>query len=175
MIEQRYARAIFNHLKKIKKVKVVHADLMMIDQLFVDSDDFVQFIKDPSISPHHREGILNKIFKKKISSDTYQFLLFLSEKNRLSLLHEVIQCFDQLALSEQNIIRVNVFSKYLLERVQTIQLEKQLKEKLGKTIESHNSIDEDIIGGIRIKVSDTIYDYSMRYHLDKFKTQALHS
>ena len=50
-----------------------------------------------------------------------------------------------------------------------------MKLKLRREILPSVKIDKDLIGGVKIKIDDFIYDYSIRAQLNKFKYNIIHS
>ena len=144
-------------------------NLKTIHQLIADSEDFVKFLEDPTVPSTLQKIILEKILKDKITSQAFKFILFLIEKKRLALLKDICGHFEKLYLESEGIVQAEITSSVPLEKDQIKELCVQFKNKLKKEIEPQFKIDSQVLGGIKIKVGDVIYDYSLRFQLEKFR------
>lgn len=172
---KRYAKALFELSQEKKSLEVVYEDLKQLENLINGSDDLKQFIQNPVILLEKRQAILSSLFKDKFNIIVYQFLIFLAEKKRLALIQLIFQEFEKLCFQAKNIIRVKVTSRWALGPGQIKSICHYFKAKLKKEINPEQEIDPSIIGGVKIQVGDTVYDYSFKTQLDKFKAQILHA
>ena len=51
----------------------------------------------------------------------------------------------------------------------------KLHAKFGKTIEAAFAVNEDLVGGFRLKIENEILDYSVATQLETFKKQVLNA
>ena len=49
----------------------------------------------------------------------------------------------------------------------------ELRNTRGKKIIMENIVDDNIIGGLKIKIGSFVYDGSIRGYLDRFKSKAI--
>jgi len=168
-IAKRYAQALFDLSCETKECETVSRDLLKIQKLINESDEFVTFLHNPVISLDTRQTILKGILKNKIKPLTRKFILFLNIKNRLRLLSNICQVFEKLYLELKGIIRVKITSSTTINDSQVKEISKHLKSRLKKNIEPTVFKDPSILGGIKIQDGDTIYDYSLSTQLEQFK------
>lgn len=168
-IAKRYAQALFDLSCETDACKSVSGDLKKIHKLINESDEFTAFLYNPVIPLKKRQIILEDILKNKVSTLTRKFILFLNVKNRLSLLKNICQVFEQLFLDVNGILRVKITSNITLNNSQVRDISKHLKSRLKKDIELYLNDDPSLLGGIMIQEGDTIYDYSLRAQLDQFR------
>ena len=95
------------------------------------------------------------------------FLRLLVDKNRESELSGAYEDFVRLVEEAQDLVHVEVVTAVPL----TASLEEALKAKvessLNKTVELSMTVDEEILGGLRLRIGDRIADASVRHRLEK--------
>ncbi len=168
-IAKRYAKALFDLSCETKECEAVSRDLLKIQNLINESEEFVNFLNNPVIPLKTRQSILKDILKNKVTTLSQKFILFLNLKNRLNVLGDVCQIFEKLYLELSEVLRVKITSSIPLNNSQVMEISKHLKLRLKKDIEPQVFIDPSILGGIKIQDGDTIYDYSLATQLEQFK------
>lgn len=169
-IAQRYAQALFDVGEEFSKIETLHHDLQKIDHLVEQSEDLAGFLKNPVVPAEKRRAILKDIFHGKIDPLTYKFILFLEAKGRLAHLKSICPVFDRLRAGARGILRAQWNSSVELSPHDVHALTDYLKSKFdGKEVEASRHVDPRILGGIKIQVGDTVYDYTLQTQLKKFK------
>ena len=169
LLAKRYAKALLNHAKELKCLDKVAKDLDGISELIVESREFSDFIKNPVIKPENQIEIIDKTLNKKVSKEALNFLKFLCTKNRLLHLQDICTSFAKQYKEDNNILQLQITSKYDLDSKVIYSLSKQLSDKYKKQIEPEVTLDEEMIGGIKIQIDDKVYDNSVKSQLIKFR------
>ncbi len=169
VIAKRYALALFELGRETSDVERIRRDLQEIARLIDVSAELVQFFDNPVIPPEKRIGILQEIFERKVCPLTYKFILFLESKKRLQFLGVICGIFEQLDAQARNIIQARIITSVSLSDSQIHAMTGHLGGKLGKNVEPVCEVDPAILGGLKIQMGDTIYDYTFRRQLEKFK------
>jgi len=169
LVAQRYAQALLDVATDQDKLSVVHHDLQALLSLTKEVKEFNHFLESPSIPSTKREEILEQILRGKINHLTFQFLLLLERKNRLSILKWVVKRFEELYRQAKGIVKVDVETSTSLNEHQMHTIIHHLREKFQKEIEASWQVKPEILGGIRIKEQDTIFDYSYQGQLERFR------
>jgi F-type H+-transporting ATPase subunit delta len=169
VIAKRYALAFFELGREMSDVERVRRDLQEIARLIDMSVDLVQFFDNPVIPPEKRFGILREIFEHKVCPLTYKFILFLESKKRLPFLGAICEIFEQLDAQARNIAQARITTSAALSDSQIHAITGHLGGKLGKTVEPVCEVDPGIVGGVKIRMGDTVYDYSFQRQLEKFR------
>jgi len=168
-IARRYAQALFDLSCETNKCDLVSQDLRKIKNLIFESDEFFSFLHNPVIPSEKRQLILENILKNKVNALTRKFIFFLNVKNRLSLMKDICQVFEQLHLDANGVLRVKITSTTTLNNKQVKEISKHLKSRFKKDIEPHLYRDPSLLGGIKIQEGGTIYDHSIRAQLEQFR------
>jgi len=174
-IAKRYTQALFDLSCETNACEPVSSDLKKIQKLINESDEFTTFLHNPVIPLEKRQTILKDIFKNKVNALTHRFIFFLNVKNRLELLGNICQVFEQLYLNVNRVLRVKITSSMTLNSSQVNEISKHLKLRLKKNIEPTVFNDPSILGGIKIQEGDTIYDYSLSTQLGQFKKNLINA
>lgn len=164
-----YTKALFQQCQAHNTTDLVFKDLEAIGKLIQESAKFSDFLHDPTIQPSEQNVVLENIFKDKLNPATRDFISFLIKKNRLSLLEEICNSFKKFYFEAAGIIPAEIFSSIPLDQEQIQKICARFKFKLKKDIEPHLIVRPEILGGIKVKAGDVVYDYSLRFQLDKFK------
>lgn len=175
LIAQRYAKAFFNIAKKDRYLDAAAQDMELLKRLVGESNDFRNFIIHPRISQAKRRDILSKLFSEKINPGTLTFLFFLAQQRRLDKLDKVSSKFEEMYFADQNTVAVKFTSHREIDNQVLEHMCSQLKDKIKKEIRPALSIDESLIGGIKIQIGDQIHDGSIKAILNKFQQNIIHA
>lgn len=93
------------------------------------------------------------------------FLDFLRKEERMSKIEYIIDAFIHYAKKQKGIREVSVTSARALEKKEI----DQIAQALGGSIEMTEKIDSQLIGGMTVRVGDTIMDGSVRTQLRRIQ------
>ena len=97
------------------------------------------------------------------------FVKILAENNDVRLFEEISDEFHKLELAKKGIRQVEVTSAHPLNRENEHEIIEQLN-KLAKTkVEVRKKIDEQLIGGVIIRLDDQLLDASVKNNLQQLK------
>jgi len=168
---RRYAKALLQSALEQDMLGVVKEDIQFINETLENSNELKVFLKSPVIKSEDKQNALSSIFEKHISKETMSLLLLLSEKRRENLLKDICIGFIQLYNEHQGIIRVDVVSAFELNSRQKKALEEELVEKTGKKVELDVTVNNNLIGGLIVKIGDTVIDGSVKHKIRMLKNQ----
>jgi F-type H+-transporting ATPase subunit delta len=173
IVAKRYALAFYQLAEQSNKIDAVTKDVKQLARLIKESEEFKRFIDNPVISSIKRSHILRDLLQGSLDELTLRFLIFLEYKKRFSFLPGICACFEEHFLQAHNVARVVVVSRQKLSEYQVKNLEARFQQKFKQDILLEQKIDEKLIGGIKLQYGDTIYDYTLRKHLDRYKEAVL--
>ena len=103
--------------------------------------------------------------EEKIPEVVEQFFLVLQKNNKLNKIDYIIDEFVAYAKKQQGIKTITIETAQTL--VPTILT--KIKKEFGENSEISQTINKNLLGGIKIKVDDMIYDASLTTQLNKLK------
>ena len=174
-IAVRYALALAGCAQEKKSFDFVYNDLSIIWQGIEDSPEFASFLQDSEIPFPKFKTVLEALFKNKLNPLTWQFLDFLKRQDRLNILKEICIEFEKLYQTDKEILKVKIISAQTFKIDQLNSIADRLKSRFKKDIEYDVEINPELIGGFKVQVEDSIYDFSIQNQLDKFKQCVLNS
>ena len=128
------------------------------------------FFESPATSKEQKRGVAEKISARLGASNIVRnFLFVVIDHQRTSELPEILETFQNVLRERQGIAETEVFSAAALKDAQKKEITQVLERVTGKKIEAKFSLDANLLGGVRVRVGDTIYDGSLRNRLDDLR------
>ncbi len=168
-IAQCYAQALFDLAQERSKLTAVYHDLQKIRDLVNRSVNLKHFLDNPVIAKEISRAILEEMFHGKVDALTFKFLSFLAEKVRLRHLPSICAIFGDLYEQGKGILRTKWTSSVELSPKDVHDTTAYLTKKFNKDIIAEHEVDPGSLGGIKVQVGDTVYDYTLRTQLRKFQ------
>lgn len=172
-VSRRYAAALFNQARTNGTLKETSADLAVIAETLVAAPGLAALVGHPLVTQSRKKEALTGAFSSKISAATLSFLNLLADKRRTGLLADVKAEFDSLLREHNNVVAATAISAVPLTKTQLTALEKALEKRTGKDIELTTSTDPSLMGGILVRIGDTVLDGTVKGKLDRLREQLL--
>jgi len=168
----RYAKALFELSKEQNNLEEVQVKMTDIRKLILELEDFRHFLSNPLLTYEDRCSVIKALFENKVPELTYRFLLFITYKSRLNDLKDIIESFDDLYLASTNHVRAYVTTALPITEEDKVIFNKRLQDKFKRDILSRWKTDAALIGGFKIYLLGTMYDYSFKNQLNHFSQQS---
>ena len=171
----RYAKAIFNVAVEDGKEKEYFEELRGIDEFFKENGDALRFITLPIYPKKERMELLESVISSfNLSPPVAEFMRVLFENGRVSYIHQIIEEYQRLLDEREGVKRGVVFSPYPVDEKLGEKLSEVLAQffKVNRVVLSYQE-DKSLIGGIRVKVGDTVIDGSLSCQLKRLKEKLL--
>jgi ATP synthase F1 delta subunit len=89
----------------------------------------------------------------------------------MPVIHRVRRAYDELWAEEHKLLPVDVTTAIELDEDVVKRIGERVGEQTGKEIELNAHVDPDIIGGIVLRVGNSVLDASIRNRLDQLRRQ----
>ncbi len=99
------------------------------------------------------------------------FLELLIEKHRMPVIFRIRRDFDQLWEHHNRMLAVSDTSAIALDEATIAQIGERIGERTGRRVELTATVDPDILGGIVVRVGNSILDASIRNRLEQLRKQ----
>ena len=169
----RYAKAFFDLAREEKCLEDVQVSMTDIRELILNLKDFRLFLSNPLLAYEERCKVLKAMFEGKVPQLSFRFLLFITYKNRLSMLKKIIESFDQLYLATTNHLRAYVTTALPISDDDKVLFNQRLSDQFKQEMLTKWKMDPSLIGGFRIFIRGNMYDYSFKSQLDHFIQQTI--
>lgn len=162
---RRYASALLSAAEEGKFLENATETLNNIKETLDNSRDLVHVLRSPLINGDKKSHILEAVFKDIADDKLMLFLKLLARKKRAGLLPQIITEFRSLLDEKNGIINIDVNSAVQLSEEQAKELVNQLATFTGKKVRAKMALREELLGGVTIKIGDTILDGSVKHQL----------
>ena len=167
-IAEVYGRSLFAVAGEQSKLDEIHDQLGEFAEALADSRDLQVFFFSPYFStPEKKDGL-----KKAVTGadeTLVNFLELLIEKHRMPAIFRIRRYYDRLWEQENKILPVSISTATSLDDKIIKKIGDEIGEATGQKIELTTSVDPDILGGIVLRVGNSILDASIRNRLDNLR------
>lgn len=169
-IASRYATALFELADEGGALDTVHGDLKSLQTMLDQSEDLSRFIASPLYTREDHKKALGSIMDKAgLSALTKQFIGTVANQRRLSVLGDIISSFAQQLADKRGEVTAQVTSAHPLSEPQLLQIKESLKAQLEKDVTLETSVDENLLGGLVVRVGSKMIDSSIRTKLNRLQ------
>jgi len=163
-----YGRSLFEVAKENDKLDVVREQLGQIADAVSEDRDLQVFLFSPYFSSQEKKEGLRKAI---IDADpiVVNFLELLVDNHRMPALMRVRRSYDALWEQENNLLPVRVTSAVELDEATVRNIGERIGEQTGRKVELSSSVEPDLLGGIVVRVGNSIIDASIRNRLEQLR------
>ena len=166
----RYATALFELAVEENNLDKVAGDLGVLQGMLDDSADLRRLVKSPVLSREDQMRAMAAILAQADASDlALRFVGLLAERRRLFVIEAVIDKFTQLLAAHRGEIRAQVISARTLSDERLDHIRATLSKVLGGDVVIDAQTDEDMIGGLVVRVGSRMVDASIRSKIQRLQ------
>ena len=160
-----YAKSLFELHNSIENKIETYNHLEVIAKVLED-EDVMNVLVHPLIGKNDKKEIIKNAFQEQLNEILLHFLYVLIDNNRIDEIKNIKDDFYDLLNNEQKIIEVIVEANHELPSNELKDLTKKLENKYQKKVILKPSINNKIIGGIKLTIKNEIYDASVNNYLN---------
>ena len=165
-----YARALFEAAQEQGRLDVVREQLGEVADALDSNRDLQVFFFSPYFSTKEKQDGLARTLTDADPLLT-NFLELLIEKHRMPVIFRMRRRLDSLWEQENRLLPVHVTSAIALEDETVAQIGERIGAQTGRLVELTATVDENILGGIVLRVGNAILDASIRNRLEQLRKQ----
>jgi F-type H+-transporting ATPase subunit delta len=169
-IAQVYSRSLFEVAKEHGKLDEIHEQLDEFVDALEANHDLQVFLFSPYFSTAEKKEGLRKVLEGPDPA-LENFLELLIEKHRTPVLFRIRRQFDERWQDEHRLLPVQVTSAVELDDATVEQIKHSIAEQTDRQIELTTEVDPDILGGIVLRVGNSILDASIKNRLETLRRQ----
>ncbi|MDR9415083.1 MAG: ATP synthase F1 subunit delta [Gracilimonas sp.] len=172
---RRYATALLELAIEQKSVEQTLKDVSFIKNTLEGSRDLVLFLKSPVIKPDKKVAALNAIFGDHLSDLVHQYVSLIARKNRQNMLDEIVTAFIDKYNDHAGIISAEVYVARELSNKELKKVKSTLEKFTNKKVNITTKVQEDLKGGMAVKIEDTVIDATVKHKLEQLEDEFLSS
>jgi F-type H+-transporting ATPase subunit delta len=163
-----YARSLFEVAREQGKLDVLREQLAQFAGALNDNRELAVFFFSPYFSTTEKQDSLARILDGPDES-FLNFLSLLIENHRMPVIFRINQRFERLWEQENKMLPVDITSAIALDEATTESLGRRIGERAGRKVKLAAHVDPDILGGIVLRVGNSILDASIRNRLEQLR------
>jgi F-type H+-transporting ATPase subunit delta len=125
-----------------------------------------QFMESPRVSYEEKNAVLAKAFGDRVPRVFLRFLETMVHNRRQMLIPSVATEYASLLDEAEGRVHADVTVARPVDDGEAQRIASQLSSVLGKTVVPHVSVNPAIMGGVVVKIGDTVMDGSVRRRLN---------
>jgi F-type H+-transporting ATPase subunit delta len=131
------------------------------------------FLESPKISEQQKNEVFFQALGDRVPRHFLRFLQTLVRKRRQLLIPGISSEYDKLLDIHEGRVHANVTVAREMSAEDETSIAEQLSRVIGKTVVPHMSVNPAILGGVVVRIGDTVMDGSVRRRLGRLKGQIL--
>jgi F-type H+-transporting ATPase subunit delta len=167
-----YARSLFEVAKGQGKLDLIREQLGAFADALEQTREFAIFFFSPYFSTEEKKRGLERAV---VDADPIflNFLELLIENHRMPVLFRARRQYEELWEEENRLLPVQITSAVQLDEAIVKQLGDRISEQTGRNVELSSSVEPDILGGIVVRVGNSVLDASVRSRLEQLRKQVV--
>jgi F-type H+-transporting ATPase subunit delta len=167
-LAQVYGRSLFEVAREQGKLDELREQLAQFADALDQNHDLAVFFFSPYFSTKEKQDALGRLLDG-ADEVLLNFLGLLIEKHRMPVIFRIRQEYARLWDEENRTLPVEITSAIELDQATTESLGKTIGERAGRKVTLAARVDPDILGGIVVRVGNSILDASIRNRLEQLR------
>ena len=168
-----YAQAFLGAAESAGRTDALVDELNGVAELLGEHPQLQAVLASALIAPEEKSQVLDRVFGGQVTGLVLDFLKVVARHGRLEIVQhvasEVQKMFDEL----RGRVRVELQTAVPLAEGQAASLEASLRRILGGEPQVEPVVDPALIGGVVLRVGDTVYDGSVARQLAQVREQMI--
>jgi F-type H+-transporting ATPase subunit delta len=165
-----YARSLFEVAQEQDKLDLVRDQLGAFVDALNETRELQTFFFSPYFSTSEKEDGLDRAVTD-ADPAVVNFFKLLIENHRMPVIFRVRREYETLWEQENKLLPVQVTSAVELDKATVKQIGDRIAAQTGRKVELTASVEPEILGGIVVRVGNSIIDASIRNRLEKLRKQ----
>ena len=173
VVGDRYAESLFDLAKEENKVTQYLDDIKLVGEVLDSDPQIVQFFNHVLIENDKKIQLLDQSFKGNVDQYVLTFLKLLVQSRRIRYIDDIVKSYIKLSNQYLGIEEGMIYTPYELTDQQIQDIEKAISQKENKKVTLKVSIDPSLLGGIKVQISNRIYDGTIKNKVEMLKKELL--
>ena len=168
-IIKKYAQLLYQVAVKEDDINQISAHLHSIRSILKSVPELNQLLITRRVGVQDKMIMLKNILGNKISDIEMDLIVLLMENGNMMLFGEVVKRFDYIFDKNSEIIKVQISSSSRLSDDEVLRISTNIENKIQKKIDVATETDVSLMGGLKLRVGNTLIDGSVSNRLQKMR------
>jgi len=169
-LAQVYARALFEVAREHGKLDLLREQLGQFTDALDVNRELTTFFFSPYFSTEEKQDGLRRVLVD-ADENLINFVNLLIENHRMPVIFRIRQEYERLWEEENRLLPVEITSAIALDQAMTDNLGRTIGERANRKVQLAARVDPNILGGIVVRVGNSILDASIRNRLEQLRRQ----
>ncbi len=169
-IARPYAKAVFQFAQESATL-AEWEEMLAVAAAVAEDPKMCSWLSQPQIEGVAKAEIFAEVCGDVLNDSARNLLVLLAENKRLGLLPAVFSLFHELHAEQQKVLDAELISAHDLQEPEVQRLVEILKNRFGREVRAITAVDPTLIGGVLIRVGDTVIDGTVRGRLGRLAEQ----
>ena len=162
-----YVEALYYSTNNSLDRTQIEKDLQKFVKISNDNSNFKKILKDPRIEDGVKFEIIDEIVGKE-NNLLSNFLKLLVKEKRVNLIERMLLEYEKMMRNSKNELFIKIIVSSEIDDNQIDKIIQKFKDIYKvSTVKYSIEINEEILGGIKVVVGNTVYDASIKRQLDQ--------
>lgn len=172
-IARNYAEALLELARKADDLEGWGAMITEVAEAIGRDRRLKVFLETPQIGAEQKNEVLARAFQDRMPRLFVRFLQALVKNRRQQLIPEIAFEYRALVDEVQGRVHAQVTVARAPDEATTRDIARELSRVVGKTVVPHMAVNPDILGGVIVRLGDTVMDGSVRRRLTKLRSRLM--
>jgi ATP synthase F1 delta subunit len=163
-----YGRSLFEVARERDKLDLIREQLGQVADAIAGHRELQMYFFSPYFSTEEKQEALARVIEGG-DEILMNFLKLLVENHRMPVLFRIRAHYERLWDEERRTLPVEITSAVELDEETTESLGRTIGERAGRNVALSTRVDPDILGGIVVRVGNSILDASIRNRLEQLR------
>jgi F-type H+-transporting ATPase subunit delta len=165
---RRYAEAAFQLASRDKALDA-YAEGLELAVRVLAGDEARDIVRNPARPLRERIEFVSGMLERRVPEPVFKLVGLLVERGRVDQLPIVAADYRRLLNRERGVVEAVATAAAPLTGDETEALQRKVAKMTGRTVDLRVEVDEALIGGLTVRVGDTLYDASVRGRLERLR------
>ncbi len=170
-IARNYAEALLALARKANALESWGTLMAAVSDAVTTDARLANFLAAPQVAAEAKNTVLEKAFGPALPRPLVRFLQKLVQNRRQTLIPEIAVEYANLVDEAEGRVHAQVTLAREASAADREAIAKQLSARLGKTVVPHLHVNPAILGGVIVKVGDTVMDGSVKKRLGMLRSR----
>lgn len=167
---RRYAEAAFQTGRADGTLDAWERDMSLLGTT-LRHPELRSLLQHPAVPFPEKERVLRKVLGRGVAPPAVNLVLLMVRRGRPGAIDRMIARFAELLRRERGIVLAQVRTALPLDEGQRAEIAARLRALTGEQVEMDETVDEDLIGGVAVRIGDRLYDASVRSRLERLRAR----
>ena len=165
---RRYAEAAFQLATRDNALDA-YGDGLDLATRMLSGTEVLGLLRNPARPIADRTGLVTTLLEKRVPEQVLKLVALLVARGRIDRLATVTAEFRRLLNEQRGVVEAVATAASPLTNDETAALSRKVARMTGRTVDLRVDVDESLIGGLTVRVGDTLYDASVRGRLERLR------